>query len=125
MKIKIESDIFEISKRVKDIDENYYIVFDTKKNKYELPRCGQGGTYSLTCPYDNLDSRFFDLIYSTDVRFIDNIVEDIDKNNEIIEKKANATVTNQTDYMLREIYAFANNSSKELDEKSAFSSIWR
>ena len=38
MKIKIESDIFEISKRVKDIDENYYIVFDTKKNKYELHR---------------------------------------------------------------------------------------
>ena len=63
------------------------------------------------------------MIYLTDVRFIDKIVDDIDKNNEIVEKKAKDSVSNQSDYMLREIYAFANNSSKELDEKNAFSSI--
>ena len=125
MKIKIESDVFDIAKRVLDIDKNYFILFDTKKNKYELHRYNQGSTYCLTCPYDNLDSRFLDLIYLTDVRFIDKIVDDIDKNNEIVEKKAKDSISNQSDYMLREIYAFANNSSKELDEKNAFSSIWR
>ena len=33
MKIKIESDVFDIAKRLKQINESYYILFDTSKQK--------------------------------------------------------------------------------------------
>lgn len=125
MKIKIESDVFDIAKRVKDIDEDYYILFDTSKNVYELHHKNQPNTYCFSYEFQNLDSRFIDKVYATNVNNIVNIVEDIDKNNDKIVQSENEKIKNTTDFMLREIYSFANNSSKELDDAKAFKSVWR
>lgn len=125
MKIKIESDVFDIAKRVKQINENYYILFDTSKQKFELHSKEQQNSYCFSYPFQNLDNRFLDLVYTTNIKYIDNIMEDIDNNNREIEKREKQKTKSQTDYMFREIYSFANNSSKELDDKKLFSSIWR
>ena len=110
MKIKIESDVFDIIKRIKEIDENYFVIFNT---------------YCFTYPYENLDNRIIDLIYFSNVSNIDNIVEDIDNNNAKIEKDNMNSVKSSSDYMVREIYNFSKISSKNLDELKAFSSVWR
>ena len=36
MKIKIESDVFDIVDRIKEIDDGYFIIYDTQKNKFEI-----------------------------------------------------------------------------------------
>ena len=125
MKIKIESDVFDIAKRLKQINESYYILFDTSKQKFELHSNEQQNSYCFSYPFQNLDNRFLDMVYTTNIRYIDNIIEDIDKNNIEIERIGKQKTKSQTDYMLKEIYCFANNSSKELDEKTSFSSVWR
>lgn len=125
MKIEIESDAFDIVKRIKEIDENYFLLFDLEKEKIELHNKNQINTYCFTYPYDNLDNRMIDLIYKSNIKNIDNIMEDIDKNNMKIEKKNIENAKSNADFMFREIYNFSNNSSKELDDSKAFSSIWR
>lgn len=125
MKIKIESDVFDIAKRLKQINESYYILFDTSKQKFELHSKEQQNSYCFSYPFQNLDNRFLDMVYTTNIRYIDNIIEDIDKNNIEIERIGKQKTKSQTDYMLKEIYCFANNSSKELDETTSFSSVWR
>lgn len=124
MKINIENDVFDIVKRIKEIDKGYFILFDTKKGKFELHNIFQPTTYCLTVPFDTLDNRLIDLIYYSNINNIDIIMEDIDKNNENIEKNNNITMKDQTNFMLREIYDFASNSSKEYKDNS-FSTIWR
>lgn len=125
MKIEIESDVFDIIKRIKDIDKNYYIMYNLDNCKYELHYRGLPNTYCFTCPFDNLDKRFIDLVYKTNIQYIDNIVEDIDNNNVKLEQEYNNKVNSQTNYQLREIYNFSNNSSKNLDDVKAFTSVWR
>ncbi len=125
MKIKIDSDVFDIVKRVKEIDDGYYIVFDVSKNKFELHNSKQQSTYCLTCPFGNLDKRLIDFIHETNCGNIDNILEEIDNNNRNIERNVYKNAKNTSDFMLREIYAFSNNSSKNLDDKKAFTSKWR
>ena len=124
MKIKINNDVFEITKRIKDIDDGYYVVFDTRKNHYELHNKNQPYTYCLTYPYDNLDSRMIDMILYTNIDNIDNIVNEIDKNNANIENSVNNSIKNKTEYMVREIYDFASNSSKKCDV-NLFENKWR
>jgi len=124
MKIRIEDDVFEITKRVKEIDEGYYIVFDTDKQSYELHNSNQLTSYCLTVPYQILDSRCVDLILYSSVANIDNIIEDIDNNNNIIENHNLNHVKNQSEFMLREIYEFFNNSSKKFCNNS-FETKWR
>lgn len=125
MKIKINSDVFDIVKRIKEVDDGYYIVFDTTKNKYELHNRKQQSTYCLTCPFENLDKRLLDFIHKTNSRHIDKIVEEIDNNNKKVERNIYNNAKDTSDFMLREIYAFSNNSSKNLDDVKAFTSVWR
>lgn len=124
MKVKIDNDVFDIAKRIKDIDEGYFILFDVDKNVYELHNKFQLTSFCLTIPYANLDNRVIDLILYSDASNIDKIIEDIDRNNEYIERNNINTMKNQTDYMLREIYNFSNNSSKKVCSNS-FATIWR
>lgn len=125
MKIKIESDVFDICNRIKEIDDGYFILYNIKNNKYEIHNFKQLNSYCLTVPYDELDEKTLKSILETKIEYIDNIIEEIDNNNKIEERKSNESVKNATNYMFREIYNFSNNSSKNYDVSSAFSSTWR
>ena len=63
MKIKIDDDVFDITKRIKEIDDGYFVVYNTLKNSFELHNNYQENTYCLTCPYECLDERVLDMIY--------------------------------------------------------------
>ena len=124
MKIKIESDVFEITKRIKEIDDGYFVMFDTKNNRYELHNLYQDNTYCLTYPYADLDSRLIEMILYSNITNIDNIINDIDNNNKEIERNTENQIKNQTEYQVREICNFASNSSK-ICEVNSFSNQWR
>ena len=51
MKIRIENDVFDVVKRIKQIDDGYFVVFDLDKEKYELHNKYQNNSYCLTYPY--------------------------------------------------------------------------
>lgn len=124
MKIKIEEDLFDIVNRLREIDEEYFVVFDEKRDCFEIHNSKQENTYCLTVPFDKLDGRTIDLVKCTSVEYSDNIIDDIDNNNNKIEENNKRKVKSETDFMLREIYGFCNNSSKKFDENS-FQTQWR
>lgn len=124
MNLKIEDDVFGIVNRIKEIDDGYYIEFNMKRNCYEVHNGKQQNSYCLTIPYDVLDSRVIDMVLSTSIKFYDNIVDNIDKNNLDIEEKSHNEFKTRSDYMVREIYDFCSNSSKKFDDNS-FQTKWR
>lgn len=124
MKIKIEDDVFDIVARLKDIDDGYFVLFDTAKQSFEVHNKKQTNTYCLSIPYECLDSRTLQLVNRTNIQYLDNIIEDIDRNNMELEKTNTKDIKNRSDFMLREIYSFYNNSSKKFDENS-FETKWR
>ena len=123
MKIKIESDVYDIVDRIKEIDEGYFIIYNTKSRCFELHNYNQADTYCLRIPYDCIDERVIDLIYNSLSSNIDVIIENIDNNNELIEKKNMESIRDVSDYKVREVYKFANNSSKEIT--GMFECCWR
>ena len=124
MKIEIESDVHDIVCRLKELDEAYFVVFNTDKKTYEVHNKNQADSYCLTVPFDCLDSRVVDMVCATNVRFADKIYEDIDRNNKIIEENNERRVQDIVDYKTREIFKFANNSSKDFDV-NVFENNWR
>ena len=82
MKIKIYSDVYNISKRIKDIEKNYYIVYNTITKKFEIHNSAQKDTsYCLTLPYLELDERTLNYVNKTKSENIEKILEEIEKNN--------------------------------------------
>ena len=86
MKIKILHDVYNISKRVKEIDRYYYMVYDTSKQKFEVHNSKQvGSSYCLTLPYDELDERSLKYVRKTQSANIDEILEQIENDNKLLE----------------------------------------
>lgn len=124
MKIEIDDDIFDVSKRLKEIDEGYFVLFDIDRNMFEIHYRYQPNTYCLSVNCGNFDGGVLDLVRSTNIANIDKIIENIDKNNHDNVTNISNANKNYIDYHVREIYDFANNSSKTIGS-NLFESIWR
>lgn len=54
----ITSDVFNISKRIKKIEKEYFIVWNVLREKWEVHSTANiGDSYCFTVPYDGLDER--------------------------------------------------------------------
>lgn len=95
MKIKLNYDVYNISKRVKEIDKYYYVVYDTSKNKFEIHNSKQiGSTYCLTLPFKCLDERCLNYINKTKSENIEKILNEIDNLNNIKESADKTSALN-------------------------------
>ena len=103
MKIKIEHDVYNIANRIKDIDKDYYLVFNTSKNKFEVHNSGQlDSSFCLTIPYDFLDERTLNLVYETRVENIERILNKIENDNKLKESADKTCTLNQFDEILED-----------------------
>ena len=87
--LRIDSDNLFVSQRLKEIDKSYFVVFNILSGKYEVHSSDQkGGTYCFTLPYEILDDRAITYARKTRVDRMDEIIKEIDKQNEKVEKRA-------------------------------------
>ena len=87
MQIKIQSDALFVVDRLRQIDKNYFVVYNTQKKQYELHHSKQvGNTYCLACPYPFLDERFINLAQNTKTENSKEIIKQIEQHNQKIEK---------------------------------------
>ena len=96
MLIKLNQDVYNITKRVKEIDKDYYIVYNTSKNKFEVHNSKQiGSAYCLTLPYDCLDERSLNYVYKTRSENIEKIMYEIENlNNSLESAEKTSALTN-------------------------------
>lgn len=87
--IEVTSDTFYICQRLKDIDNDYCILFNLSSKKYEVHVRGQGkNSYAFTVPFDTLDERTLFYARKTRRERMDKIIAEIEKENEKYYDKA-------------------------------------
>ncbi len=88
MQIEIKSDPFFVVQRLKELDGGYYVVFDTKKQKYVLNNKFQiDNHYCLTYPHKELDFRMLELAQKTSTRNMQSLLEEIEQTNNILKEE--------------------------------------
>ncbi|MGN1227716.1 MAG: hypothetical protein ACI4TX_03640, partial [Christensenellales bacterium] len=79
MYIEITYDTFDITKRLKSLDENYFIRFNKQTNKFEVwYREGVNAHLELVLPYPCLDVRVLKKVADSRCEKIDKIIKEID-----------------------------------------------
>lgn len=64
----VSEDLFDICKRVKEIDEDYFVVFNERLERYEIHnKKQQCNTLAIVVPYDRLDKRVLDKLNETKI----------------------------------------------------------
>ena len=104
MLIEIKNDVYFILERLKEIDRNYQIFFNTKRRVFEIHSKGQiGGSYCLTVPYKTLDSRTVELVNKTKRENSKKLFEEIEKENRKLEAKRYNEMVKQTESIMRKL----------------------
>lgn len=84
--IEIRGDVFDVSDRLKSIDDGYFVVYDKRSARYEVHNTGQGkDTFCFVVPYKNLDSRTVDYCLKTRRQNADKIFAEADLHNAKVE----------------------------------------
>ena len=82
-KIMITNDVFDIAKRIKEIDPDYFVVYDKKLCRFEVHNKRQRpDTLCLVLPYNTLDCRAIDKVLSTRVEYVAKQLAQIDEFNQ-------------------------------------------
>lgn len=114
---EIKNDVYKISKRIKKIDKNYEIYYNTQTREYELHHKKQkkdlGYGLVLVLPFDMLDKRTLDYCLKTRACNVDieNYSENLEKeNNKMVEKK-HADFIDRLEYETKEIIKYVDKSA--------------
>ena len=123
MKIKINSDVFNIIDRLKQIDEGYYVMFNTNSKKFEIHNSNTKNSYCLTVPYGQLDLRTLVLVEKTHVKNYNNIIKLIDENNSKKEIENVENLKEISDYKIKELLRYSKIDTEDINN-NVFSTTW-
>lgn len=105
--IVIENDVFNIANRIRDIDIDYFIVYNASKDNYEIHNQSQiGSTYCVTIPYNTLDERTINFVYKTQSKNIEEILCEIEKENKLHENAEKSRVFLQLNESAKDVLKY-------------------
>ena len=113
MKIKIQHDVFNIVNRIKQINAGYFVMFNTKNQKFEIHNKNYKNTLCLTLPFNQLDCRAIEYVLKS--QNVEQMLAEIENNNLKIEKSNKEQLQDRTTYQLNEIYNYANKKVVDFD----------
>lgn len=102
MKILIKNDLYDIADRIREINADYRVFFDTDRQKFILMR---NNALELIFPFEELDERVIRHARYTSVQNVKEFLHDLDKENRETEedsrKKAKDKVEDEFSRRLR------------------------
>ena len=120
--IYVENDAMDITKRVKEIDKDYFIMFNPRTQQFEVHHSEQtGGTLCLNLPFGELDSRTIDYIQKYRVENVKKIMAEMEAHNLKIEVDKANKFRDTTTEALKDIHTYCNrHTDKETVDEGAF-----
>ena len=104
----ITGDVFDITQRIKEINEGYRLMYNHKYHRYEV-YCYVGFTPTLALTWtDRLDMRLIVKLYETRISNIKKIVAEIERANEEKQNRIIDKALDTAGYELREYLNYAN-----------------
>jgi hypothetical protein len=118
----INSSVLNIPARLRQIDRGYFVVRNHKTRQFEVHHSGQiGGTLALNIPYEELDQRTIDLVRSTRIEYMQNVINEMERNNAKIEEEQERKREDLCQGVVKDIYRYVKaHESKDTIDSDIF-----
>lgn len=123
MKIQIVEDLFSISDRLKEIDDGYYVIYNTTKCRYEVHNSQTPKRFCFVVPYKSLDSRTLEIALSTSTNNSKKIFEQIERNNHNLENQKLQKIKDENSWKFKEIFNYEK-LSKQMNTAKSYITKW-
>lgn len=116
---EMETNVFRIPERIREIDSRYRVVRNVMDDRFELHHIGQyektGNSFCLVIPYSELDARAVEFVHRTAIRNrnLQRELRKMEEENEKKRSKKEAELKEEMTWEAREILKFCDNSSHD------------
>lgn len=122
--IKIKNDAFNICERIKSINPHYYVVYNTKKHAFEVHNTKQyANSFCISCE-KGLNYSVIQKLRKTRIENLDKIINEIESNNQAIEREAKNEVMDKAQYKAREMFDYAKKRVEDCNFDDSYTTIW-
>lgn len=122
--IKISNDAFNIAERIKALNPHYFIVFNTKKQLFEVHNAKQhSNTFCITCE-NGLNFNVINKLRKTRIENIEKLIKEIEINNQLIEREASEQVKDVAQCKAREMFDYAKHRVEDCNFDDSYSTKW-
>lgn len=118
MRIRIENDLFGIADRLKNIDNNYAVFYNSKNGKFELHNMRLRPTIQIVLPYSQLDKRAVDYALRTQVGVVLKEILSIDAHNQKIAEECEKNKFDEVTRKLESAIRYVERGGNDLPDYS-------
>ena len=107
--IYVESDVMDIIKQLKQMDKNYFVMFNPRTQQFEIHNAAQeGSTLSLNLPFGELDTRTIDYAQKYRIENAKKIIAEMEANNLKLEIEKESKNNDASREVLKDVYTYCN-----------------
>lgn len=112
-RIPVTKHVCDIPDRLKQIDRHYFVMFNTRSQRFELHDARQrGSTLACVLPFDELDARALVYARKYHVSRLSQTVREVDDFNDRLEREARRRFLNDAADRTREAFSYLKNNSR-------------
>lgn len=116
MKLKeVCDDLFNIANRLKEIDRNYFVVFNKINNRFEVHHKKQKGSTLAFVVVGKLDAGVIKKAIKSSIKFAKDILKQIEIDNCLIEKKNTDKLADENMLKFKSYIEYANAKNCDVD----------
>jgi pentatricopeptide repeat protein len=105
--VLVGDNVFDIPRRLREINPNFFVVFNPNTQLYELHDEKQKSTFCLTFPFDELDSRCLDYTRQRLVDRADTLFKQMREKNLKLEADSDNKFIDEVGEASKDIYNYA------------------
>jgi hypothetical protein len=114
--IVIENDLFDIARRLKEIDAGYIVVYNKKRRRFEVRHERTRESFACMLPFDRLDERTVRHVRKTRAENTERLLREIEKNNEKITAEKENRVLDELRKKSESLIRYLDGGGKEIPE---------
>ena len=111
--VPVTSHVMDIPVRLKEVNRDFFCMFNVRTQKYEIHCKSQPGT-TLACvlPFDELDARTIEYVRQYSQTRVEEVAREIEDYNERLICREKAAILDKAAYKCREALTYLKNNSK-------------
>lgn len=117
----ISTNCYNIPERVRELDDDYRLYYNVRRNVIELHNLRHNPTFQLVLPYSQLDTRTIEYIRRTRVDKIINEIKEIDEYNNNLENKLINQTLDEIHEKTKSVINYMNRGGSQIP---SYSELW-
>lgn len=112
-RIPVLSNVYDIPERLKEINPNFFVMFNSVTQKYEVHDAAQTmNTFACQLPFDELDARALEYVQKYSFVNLDKLAREVEEHNERLDEQRKNTILDKAGYKMKQALKYLDQTSK-------------